>query len=81
MHLSNETSPNLEPPELIGKPQLSCSDQDFVAKLGWLVATSSRTYGISSGNTSARMLMESVLALEVGAAARRIFNKAICRRG
>lgn len=25
--------------------------------------------------------MESVLALEVGAAARRIFSKAICRRG
>lgn len=35
------------------------------------------TYGISSGSTSARMLMESVLALEVGAAARRIFSSAI----
>lgn len=35
------------------------------------------TYGISSGRTSARMLMESVLALEVGAAARRSFNRAI----
>ena len=52
-----------------------------MAKLGWLVATLSGTYGISSGNTSARILMESVLALEVGAAARRIFSKAICRKG
>lgn len=40
-----------------------------------------RTYGISSGKTSARMLMESVLALEVGAAARRIFSRAIWRKG
>lgn len=35
------------------------------------------TYGISSGSTSARMLIESVLALEVGAAASRIFSSAI----
>lgn len=35
------------------------------------------TYGISSGSTSARMLIESVLALEVGAAASRIFSRAI----
>lgn len=35
------------------------------------------TYGISSGSTSARMLMESVLALEVGAAASRILSRAI----
>ena len=33
--------------------------------------------GISSGRTSVMMLMESVLALEVGAAARRIFSSAI----
>lgn len=37
------------------------------------------TYGISSGSTSARMLIESVLALEVGAAASRIFSRAIWR--
>lgn len=37
------------------------------------------TYGISSGSTSARMLMESVLALDVGAAASRIFSRAIYR--
>ena len=36
-----------------------------------------RTYGISSGKTSAMMLMESVFALDVGAAASRIFNRAI----
>lgn len=35
------------------------------------------THGISSGRTSARMLMESVLALEVGAAASRILSRAI----
>lgn len=35
------------------------------------------SYGISSGRTSARMLMESVFALDVGAAARRIFSRAI----
>lgn len=35
------------------------------------------TYGISSGSTSARMLMESVLALEVGAAASSSFRRAI----
>lgn len=35
------------------------------------------THGISSGKTSARMLIESVLALDVGAAARRIFRRAI----
>ena len=33
--------------------------------------------GISSGRTSVMMLMESVLALDVGAAARRIFSSAI----
>lgn len=38
------------------------------------------THGISSGKTSARMLMESVLALEVGAAASRIFSSAIWGR-
>lgn len=37
------------------------------------------TYGISSGSTSARMLIESVLAFEVGAAASRIFSRAIWR--
>lgn len=37
------------------------------------------TYGISSGSTSASMLMESVLALDVGAAASRIFSRAIYR--
>jgi hypothetical protein len=35
------------------------------------------THGISSGRTSARMLIESVLAFEVGAAASRIFRRAI----
>lgn len=35
------------------------------------------TYGISSGRTSAIMLIESVLALDVGAAASRIFSRAI----
>lgn len=35
------------------------------------------SYGISSGSTSARMLMESVLALDVGAAANRILSRAI----
>ncbi len=35
------------------------------------------TYGISSGSTSAKMLMESVLALEVGAAASSSFRRAI----
>ena len=35
------------------------------------------THGISSGNTSVMMLMESVLALEVGAAASRILSSAI----
>ena len=34
-------------------------------------------YGISSGNTSAMILIESVLAFEVGAAASRIFSRAI----
>ena len=33
--------------------------------------------GISSGRTSVMMLMESVLAFEVGAAASRIFSSAI----
>lgn len=36
-----------------------------------------QTYGISSGNTSARMLMESVFALDVGAAASKSFKRAI----
>lgn len=36
-----------------------------------------KTYGISSGNTSVIMLIDSVLAFEVGAAARSIFSKAI----
>lgn len=36
-----------------------------------------QTYGISSGRTSARMLIESVFALEVGAAASRSFKRAI----
>ena len=35
------------------------------------------THGISSGRTSARMLIESVFAFEVGAAASRIFSSAI----
>lgn len=35
------------------------------------------TYGISSGRTSAMMLIESVFALEVGAAANKIFSNAI----
>lgn len=35
------------------------------------------TYGISCGKTSASILMDSVLGLAVGAAARRIFNMAI----
>ena len=35
------------------------------------------TYGISSGRTSARMLMDSVLAFDVGAAANKIFSKDI----
>lgn len=35
------------------------------------------TYGISSGRTSAIILIESVLALDVGAAASRIFSRAI----
>ena len=35
------------------------------------------TYGISWGKTSASILMDSVLGLAVGAAARRIFNMAI----
>ena len=35
------------------------------------------TNGISSGSTSVMMLMESVLALEVGAAAKRTLSKAI----
>ena len=37
------------------------------------------TYGISCGNTSASILIDSVLGLAVGAAARRIFNMAICK--
>lgn len=36
------------------------------------------THGISSGRTSERMLMDSVLALEVGAAASNNFSSAIC---
>ena len=36
-----------------------------------------KTYGISCGKTSVMILIESVLALEVGAAAKRIFNNAI----
>lgn len=51
------------------------------SKAGTAGGVSLRTYGISSGKTSARMLMESVLALEVGAAASRIFSRAICRGG
>ena len=35
------------------------------------------THGISSGSTSASMFIDSVLALAVGAAARRILSKAI----
>jgi hypothetical protein len=35
------------------------------------------THGISSGSTSAMMLIESVLAFEVGAAASSILSKAI----
>ena len=35
------------------------------------------TYGISSGKTSAIMLMDSVFVLEVGEAAKRIFSNAI----
>lgn len=42
-----------------------------------LRSPSTVTHGISSGKTSARMLIESVLALDVGAAARRIFRRAI----
>lgn len=38
---------------------------------------SGSTHGISSGRTSARILIESVLALEVGAAASRILSRAI----
>ena len=37
----------------------------------------SNTNGISCGKTSAKMLIDSVLGLAVGAAARRIFNMAI----
>lgn len=36
-----------------------------------------KTYGISSGNKSAKMLTDSVFALDVGAAARSIFSSAI----
>lgn len=39
------------------------------------------TYGISSGNTSAIILMLSVFAFEVGEAASRIFNRAIIHCG
>lgn len=39
------------------------------------------THGISSGNTSAMMFIESVLALEVGAAANKIFSRAIMHWG
>ena len=35
------------------------------------------THGMTSGSTSDRMLIESVLVLEVGAAANRIFSRAI----
>ena len=35
------------------------------------------THGMTSGSTSDKMLMESVLVLEVGAAASRIFSRAI----
>lgn len=35
------------------------------------------THGMTSGSTSDRMLIESVLVLEVGAAASRIFSRAI----
>ena len=35
------------------------------------------THGISSGSTSASMFIDSVLALAVGAAARRILSRAI----
>lgn len=37
------------------------------------------TYGISSGKTSDRIFIESVFVLDVGAAANKIFSKAICR--
>ena len=40
--------------------------------------TSLLTHGISSGRTSERMLMDSVLALDVGAAASSNFSSAIC---
>lgn len=69
------------------KPQHSPSPHDparlqtFLPSLpittGHLSSPSRVTHGISSGKTSARMLMESVLALDVGAAARRIFRRAI----
>lgn len=81
LDLSKEPSPDPEPPEPLGKPQFSHLVHDLTSQRGRLVATSTGTYGISSGSTSARMLMESVLALEVGAAARRIFSKAICGGG
>ena len=38
------------------------------------------THGISSGSTSASMFIDSVLALAVGAAARRILSKAIWKK-
>lgn len=41
------------------------------------VGDKQRTYGISFGRISAKILIDSVLALEVGAAARRIFRRAI----
>lgn len=40
----------------------------------------SDTYGISSGKTSAKMLIESVLAFDVGAAAKRILRRDIYKK-
>lgn len=52
-----------------------------VFKLDLSIFVPSVTYGISSGRTSAMMLMLSVLAFDVGDAAKRIFNSAIIHCG
>ena len=69
--------------------QMKATEQYFPVVLFILVNNSVRinksktnvltrsTHGISSGSTSASMFIDSVLALAVGAAARRILSKAI----
>lgn len=56
-----------------------CVVVDFpgVSKNGSTWVFSRYTYGISSGSTSAMILIESVFALDVGAAASRILSRAI----